>query len=95
MRQLCSQLSFDYTIVLLLWFYQYNGKCSDDGYAISEQYGSPPPPLPPDTPNSPPVFFEYNESRTPMYQETQISTHWRFSAGDSFDEENSFEASIV
>ena len=75
---------------------QSNDKYSDDGFACPEP-SSPPPPLPPDTPDSPPVFFGYNESDAPSsatYQE-RGSTQWQSSVGDSFDEENSFEATIV
>lgn len=74
--------------------HQYN---DEGGYGFPEACDSPPPPLPPDTPNSPPVFFDYNESNvasSTTHQE-RVPSQWQSSIGDSFDEENSFEASIV
>ncbi|XP_065886224.1 F-BAR and double SH3 domains protein 2-like isoform X3 [Dysidea avara] len=65
-----------------------------DGFTFSEVYESPPP-LPPDTPSSPPPVIDYTQDDSMFQHGTQRQRQWQASIEDSFDEENSLEASIV
>jgi len=64
----------------------------DDNLSFPEVCESPPP-LPPDTPSSPPPVIDYTQDDS-MYQHRR-QREWQTPTGDSFDEENSFEATIV